>query len=728
MTEQLDLLPQAYLGSSTFEETAKVYIDGVEKCLEPYFSAESEPNYKELSSDLQVCVTVIRPEEGLASKETFWPANCINSPYPHITLMNIFPYPVLIPWKVEPFLSRSLPIPFEFRSKCRSSAAGSDSTEAVEAMLGQQTEELLQFAGQLVSRFGELLDSGQLDSTYSSAELGASLRELLRVSRALIPVEPIYPAAIGYKEVAAIEAMLANQALARLSQSCSIPNCLEIRDAGLLCGHNYCSAHFVQLVEAARTKGKALVRADSDQTAVLCSLCRTPVSALCLRNYSLDLYSRMVAEGEDHRGVAICSVCVLSRPNRMVGRPVCKHLICIICAQANAKCCSQSSAEVMKWTQELVLGCDCCQGLYPGVLSAPSPCEFSHILCPFCSFQSLKSAQCASCQISISSLDLSLLRTKALGVCQVCKEKKEFEQFLDLPCACQVCRQCGFQLALETDNCKVCWTDRTPFPPSLRDYIREKSGLEKAAKCAFCGLKFPTPDLVLTCGHHIHSACLVEKASEQLFAEPTAERIFCPCGIEVLGTLVPVQWPRPDRPRIKAFLEANSKQVEVHCKICGEKDSGVYFSVDYSQPIQNRCSNCSRLYCALCLGEWEALHSQGACTQLAALQKVRALEQKGSPAVQCPYCRLAQRQGSDWQKCECQGYFCSECAARYDVIKVHGGSYHRPDCSRWTQEVLDSSFNENCSVCQMVGGNQACDPPRRLARKAQFSPADLAYH
>lgn len=730
LPELLDWRPQGYFGTSAFEETAQVLVNAVEKCLEPYFPAESEPNYREICSDLQVCITVIRSEEGFACKETFWPANCTNSPYSHLTIMDFFPYPVLIPWKIVPFLSRNLPVPFQYRSKCRFSTAENEYTsmKAVETALGQQTQELLTFTGQLIGRFGELLGSGQLDCTFSSAELGASLRDLLGVSRALITVEPIHPAAIGTREAAVIDSMLANQALTRLSQPCSMPNCLEIRDAGLFCGHNYCSAHFVQLVEAARTKGKALVRADEDYTAVLCSLCRTPVSAICISNYSLDLYSRLVAEGEDHRGVAQCSVCALPRPNRMVGRPRCKHLICIICAQTSAKCCSQSTEEVSKWAQELVLSCDGCQGISPGVCCAPSPCEFSHILCPLCSFQSLKSAQCASCQLSISSFDLSLLRTKALGKCQVCKEKKGFEEFLDLPCSCLICNICGFKLALETNNCEVCWTDGTPFSAVLSDYIKEQSGLEKAPKCHFCEGKYPTPDLTLTCSHLVHSYCLILTASERLFAEPRAERIYCPCGIEVLGTIVPVQWPRPDHPRIKAFLEENSRQIEVHCKVCGDKDSGIYFSADYDQPIKNRCSHCNHLYCALCLEEWEGLHSQGACTHLTALQKVRSLEQKGSVAVQCPYCRLAQRQVSGWQECECKGFFCSECVARYDVIRVHGGSYHRPDCLMWTPEVLDSGFNENCSVCQMVGGDQACAPPRRLPRKGQFSPADLAYY
>ena len=730
MVGQLDELPNVCLGSADFEKVFKDLIDTLQKYLEAYFPENSEPDYMKLCSFLQVCITVLKPDgESAFKKETFWSIDSLNTPYPHLTLAGFTPYPVLIPWKFAAFLANGVPI--QYSCKCRFSSEEQDAqpSHAVEVELRKQTEDLMVFTEQLLARYAELIESHQLDSSYSSSELGTGLRDLLAISRTLIPVKSIFPAAIGAREAVRINSMLGRQALTRFTQPCSIANCLELRDIGLNCGHNYCNAHFVQQMEAARTKGRALVQADSDYTALLCSLCRQPVQTSCLRNYSVDMYERLVAEGENHRGVAICSVCAQTRPNRMVFRPACKQSVCIICTQEGESCCLAATAEACSWTQTLLLSCDSCQGVFPGVNFAPSPCEFAHILCQDCSFRSLKLNQCVTCQIYFHSSDLSLLRAKAWGQCQVCNENKKVEHFLSMPCACLICTQCGIKLTLMNGTCEACWMDNTVFPASLREDLAAISDLEHVAKCHFCCRMYPIADIELTCGHCVHSSCLILHASDQLFKEPEAERIYCTCGIEVLGTLVPRRLPRPDHPRIKAFLEANCEQIEVHCKKCGVKDSGVFFSVVYNSPIKNTCSNCNRSYCALCLEEWEeALHGRGACTQITARQKLRALELKGYQAVQCPYCRLAHEKGSAWQQCECKCYFCADCAARYDVVKEHGLSYHRPDCPSWKPEVLDAEFNESCSVCQIVGGDKACDPPRRLVRKAQFASFELAFH
>ena len=728
------------LGSDQFEVVHREWIEYVAAKIATLVPENGDAEFEALANNACVCVTVLMPKrQGQFEKTSYFPrdANPDNL-WQQITLLGVPPYPILLPKKLTPFLTPQFQStdlsPFIYRPQKfappQVDPAVVKSLESVYSYnsdLALSTEAFLSFAGALVARLHTMVESGELKTDWVSTSVGEDLAQLWedfkRYEKEAQANNLMSPA-----EVTQLAALLNIPVCSQFWQRCDVPKCRHYCDVTLPCGHKLCTAHFSTQVEAVPL-GTA-VRRNSAQTGILC-VCGVAVPTAVLQAYDGEMYAKLLSDRDARLTLVTCPGCSASIPAKVLVSLQCNHAVCMHCVAATEKCtvCNLTFPGLVKWLEGVTIPCDSCAQLVKGTEVSAGMCGENHLLCGRCLLFSVKRTECVvkGCRWKLGGWEVGMMREKAKGKCGYCGEWKDSSMLLDTLCDCIICISCAVKKACKTASTDFCWGCERPLQPEVSQLIQKRAAV--VPHCFVCNKKSPSTEIELVCGEWAHQRCLLDMATAVLSSENTDDRILCSCGIEVYAEQIQDRWDREHLPaRISSFLLSNSSAYSISCPFCDSTETAEIMP-SLSIPTPTTCSRCSHTFCVLCLKDWEEkFHGQGMCNTLINRQKIREIEGKRKVAVQCPYCRLPQERGKDWQECEmCKKHFCAMCVARFDVIQVHGKSYHRPDCDLRTSE-FDGAFGVHCTMCQIQGGDEACSPPRRLARRGQFNPSELLFH
>jgi hypothetical protein len=594
---------------------------------------------------------------------------------------------------------------------------------ATDGELTPLASSLLRFSSDMLARFNDLVNQQSLDK-YPSSEVGMALHSLYQHAQGLGEVCRDHQL---NQEVAGLAQNVESKVWDLFTHKCVCGG--GFVDVMLECGHGLCKREFNDMVLRMRQRGGKMVNKADGTTIMTCPVDNIPVTVASLQAYSESLVDELVKEGNAMSGLACCNTCQRACSAKILVSTVCGHQMCGSCFNNPLPVCKICNTRLdcmlmslNSWTPQ----CDACQYQFEWKMISPGSCEKDHVLCPNCCFTAVKSQRCAvyGCA-ELTSEGLALMKTKAMGVCQVCRISKMITSFAELRCACVICETCTILKVKETSNYLSCWFCGTPFSQELSLSLYNKAGFGAALPCVFCGELLTEGGIKLACGDYTHPQCLYNRANACIHGNPPT-RVVCPSDeIEIYADDFMEWFDYRASSELACFFQQNPLQYDACCPRCGSDSEVLQISRKLNTSQSANCPRCGCIYCVLCLDPaTDQFHAGGTCKYLVARNQTKELESEKKKAVQCPRCLLVQEKGQGWQECLfCKCYFCAECVVAYEVINSHGHCYHRQDCPNYSAHDLKSGvFCPECPSCNVKGGDDACDQPQRLARQGQFAP------
>ena len=716
-----------------FEQRYASEINYIVTGIAQYISVYEGFDFTPLAETLQLAITVVRPiaqEPFFERVKVFPTTEPYNKECQHMVILGIPPYPVLITRKLAALLGNKLQTQKEVAqfiyTKQKKEPPKQDKEKSkqvkemkeVEGVLQPVAEKVLDYCARLLGRLEELVTTAQVGPDMCSSQVAADMQrlwEVLAISGSATDSASQLAASLG-RSLGAV--------WSQFTFKCE--GCQEnYRDVFTQCGHNICALCMNRLIYTAQTQG-AVLSPTEEITSVRC-LCGQQLSKASLRAFDKELCARILAEADLWHGLVECSQCQLKRPQGIVWQQDCTHTCCVLCANSLTvfcKVCSADMSAVPSRMSSWALQCQACNGSFMAAHLLPVLCPSLHVVCPTCMLSSAKTTLCLvpDCQRTFASGDILTLRAKCLGTCIYCQQQKPYCDLVANQCACIVCVDCAGLYVRSTGKYTACWICQTGFTQEQSNSLYERLDLSKETLCFYCSQMFC--DVTLKCGDKIHSACLYQYALTQSKQIPM-RRVDCGmCGVEVYADTIFQIQTREQLPELSA---ANPEGLDVKCPKCLSLLQ-VPVQVEYIYGVD--CDRCKNRFCALCM-EWDGDHAEGRCKVALATATIADWESRKIQCIQCPFCKCAAQRvfGQTTQKCQvCSQEFCPECAVRLDSVQQHGDGYHRAECSQYSK-VLDASYKEGCSLCQILGepgqddtGLTGCQPPGRLARRGRFPP------
>jgi len=496
-------------------------------------------------------------------------------------------------------------------------------------------------------------------------------------------------------------------------------SCTQVAsDLTLDCGHSVCGECVRRRLpeDWLNVKGELKVQIDCPVPR-----CSGQVSIEKIKQVHEELFKDKLKETEERWRLRLCPECLEMHTIIAYQELKCHHQVCKFCIGTKysidymCPVCREGAYQQDLIPDTLKSTCNNCNGEffykhtcdYCCVTSLGRDFYAEHSeLCNACLYTSYKQKKCICHEnpqdMTPENSDLLGQKLKIRTDCHGQQLVPAKELINQTSCAHAICKDC-LEHQLTGLACPIC---HIPFNPEAYSWLQ---------MCCVCGN--PMSDIKLTCGHHIHSACvaaLIQAGKGNNHAKCHTCKKYIPPT-----TILPKIANQKEL--FAAFNNAFGYSFDFKCAKPGGRTKPLPLSD--KKTFWFSCDCHKQSVCPYCQAPGNTGETGHACPYISLREQVDAMLAMGQEVMQCPFCQLPEEMTvEEYHQCtRCNRWFLSCCSASGEEFWFHGASFHRPNCSKFDPRG-PTPENGPCQAC--IRNNRQCQRPVALQRPRLIGPGE----